>query len=69
MTANDIAAFARDSPRNKVTVLGPADFPQRVVDSRDPWVVDFYAPVNSNLIILRPSIIYDQKWERKGCKC
>ena len=46
MTANDVAAFARDSAKNKVTVLGPADFPERVVDSRDPWVVDFYAPVN-----------------------
>ena len=46
MTANDVAAFARDSAKNTVTVLGPADFPERVVDSRDPWVVDFYAPVN-----------------------
>ena len=45
MTAKDIAAFAKDSARNSVVVLGPTDFPNRVVNSRDPWVVDFYAPV------------------------
>ena len=45
MTAKDIAAFAKEGARNKVVVLGPQDFPNRVVDSRDPWVVDFYAPV------------------------
>ncbi len=48
-TANDIAAFAKDSAKNRVIVLGPQDFPDPVVDSMQPWVVDFYAPVNSAL--------------------
>ncbi|XP_050418751.1 dnaJ homolog subfamily C member 10 [Patella vulgata] len=44
MTAHDIAAFARDSASTPMENLGPSDFPQRVVDSRDPWFVDFFAP-------------------------
>ncbi len=46
LTAHDIAAFARDSSENSVTVLGPNDFPARVVESEERWIVDFYAPVS-----------------------
>ena len=57
MTAKDIAAFAKDSARNSVVVLGPKDFPNRVVNSRDPWVVDFYAPVSEQNLVTRIFLI------------
>ncbi|XP_074649044.1 dnaJ homolog subfamily C member 10-like isoform X2 [Tubulanus polymorphus] len=44
MTAHDIAAFARDSANTPVVVLGPVDFPRRVIHSEETWVVDFFAP-------------------------
>jgi hypothetical protein len=49
MTAHDIAAFAQDSVLTPLTTLYPSDFPDRVVNSRDPWFVDFFAPVSSLL--------------------
>ncbi len=52
LTANDIAAFARDSSQTPVIVLGPEDFPDRVVHSQQPWFVDFYAPVSYSRILL-----------------
>ena len=50
MTAHDIAAFAQDSVITPLTSLDPSDFPDRVVLSRDPWFVDFFAPVGSRLL-------------------
>lgn len=44
MTAHDVAAFAQDSVVTPLTSLDPSDFPNRVVLSRDPWFVDFFAP-------------------------
>ncbi|CAG5121544.1 unnamed protein product [Candidula unifasciata] len=44
VTAHDIAAFVHDSADNPLENLGPADFPDRVVHSKDPWFVDFFAP-------------------------
>ena len=44
LTAHDVAAFARDSSQTPLIVLGPQHFP-RIVDSGDPWIIDFYAPV------------------------
>ncbi|XP_076450182.1 dnaJ homolog subfamily C member 10-like [Babylonia areolata] len=44
MTAHDVAAFAQDSVVTPLTSLDPSDFPDRVVLSRDPWFVDFFAP-------------------------
>ncbi|KAK7113286.1 dnaJ homolog subfamily C member 10-like [Littorina saxatilis] len=43
-TAHDIAAFAQDSVITPLTSLDPSDFPDRVVLSREPWFVDFFAP-------------------------
>ncbi|GAB1598037.1 dnaJ homolog subfamily C member 10-like [Argonauta hians] len=43
-TAHDVAAFAKESVKATLEALGPSDFPQRVVDSQDPWFVDFFAP-------------------------
>ncbi|KAK7501374.1 hypothetical protein BaRGS_00007499 [Batillaria attramentaria] len=43
-TAHDIAIFAQDSSVTPLTNLDPSDFPDRVVLSRDPWFVDFFAP-------------------------
>ncbi|XP_064647185.1 dnaJ homolog subfamily C member 10-like [Lineus longissimus] len=43
-TAHDIVVFARDSATTPVVILGPGDFPDRVVKSKDNWFVDFYAP-------------------------
>lgn len=45
LTAHDVAAFAKDSVTAPLRALGPKDFPDRVVDSKDPWFVDFFAPV------------------------
>lgn len=42
-TAHDIAAFARDSLLTPISTLGPSDFPQ-LIDSREPWFIDFFAP-------------------------
>ena len=50
LTAHDIAAFAKDSAQTSVVVLGPGDFPDRVVNGAEPWFVDFYAPVSSTYI-------------------
>lgn len=47
--APDVASFVRDVAQTKVTVLGPDDFPLRVVENRDPWFVDFFAPVKRTL--------------------
>lgn len=44
LTAHDVAAFAKDSVTAPLRALGPKDFPDRVVDSKDPWFVDFFAP-------------------------
>lgn len=44
MTAHDVAAFAQDSMVTPLTSLYPTDFPDRVIFSRDPWFVDFFAP-------------------------
>lgn len=44
LTAHDVAAFAKDSITAPLMALGPKDFPDRVVDSKDPWFVDFFAP-------------------------
>ena len=60
-TAKDIAAFAKDSARNSVVVLGPKDFPNRVVNSRDPWVVDFYAPVREHNLVTQIVLISEIK--------
>ncbi|PVD39550.1 hypothetical protein C0Q70_02185 [Pomacea canaliculata] len=46
VTAHDVAAFAQDSTVTPMTTLDPSDFPNRVVLSRDPWFVDFFAPYN-----------------------
>ncbi|XP_076340321.1 dnaJ homolog subfamily C member 10-like [Tachypleus tridentatus] len=43
-TAHDIAGFARESLSSRVHTLGPSDFPDRVIQSKDIWFVDFYAP-------------------------
>lgn len=43
-TAHDLAIFAQDSVVTPLTTLDPSDFPDRVVLSRDPWFVDFFAP-------------------------
>lgn len=43
-TAHDVAIFAQDSVVTPLTNLVPSDFPDRVVLSRDPWFVDFFAP-------------------------
>ncbi|XP_029641498.1 dnaJ homolog subfamily C member 10 [Octopus sinensis] len=43
-TAHDVAAFAKESVKASLEALGPNDFPHRVVDSQDPWFVDFFAP-------------------------
>jgi DnaJ family protein C protein 10 len=55
-TAHDVAAFARDAATTPVEVLGPKDFPVRVVDKGNPWFVDFYAPVSGisihNIIVM-----------------
>ncbi|BFZ21852.1 hypothetical protein BsWGS_24891 [Bradybaena similaris] len=44
VTAHDIAAFVQDSADNPLQNLSPADFPDRVIHSKDPWFVDFFAP-------------------------
>lgn len=44
MMAHDVAAFAREASTTPVEVLGPKDFPARVVDKGNPWFVDFFAP-------------------------
>ena len=51
-TAHDIAAFTQDSAVTPLTSLIPTDFPDRVVNSRDPWFVDFFAPVSKNIDVI-----------------
>lgn len=38
----NIVSFARDSVRAHVTTLRPDNFPS---DRKEPWLVDFFAPV------------------------
>lgn len=51
VTAHDVAAFAQDSTVTPMTTLDPSDFPNRVVLSRDPWFVDFFAPVSVHIVL------------------
>ncbi|XP_059164242.1 dnaJ homolog subfamily C member 10-like [Physella acuta] len=44
ITAHDIAAFVHDSADTPLENLSPEDFPDRVVNSKEPWFVDFFAP-------------------------
>ncbi|XP_013395942.1 dnaJ homolog subfamily C member 10 [Lingula anatina] len=44
LSAHDVAAFAKDSASTPVRMLGPTDFPSPVISSREPWIVDFFAP-------------------------
>ncbi|CAL1536324.1 unnamed protein product [Lymnaea stagnalis] len=44
ITAHDIAAFVRDSAETPMENLSPEDFPERVMNGKDPWFVDFFAP-------------------------
>lgn len=44
MVAEDIASFARESSLSHVRSLTPNDFPDRVINSGEPWFVDFFAP-------------------------
>ncbi|KAH9495740.1 DnaJ sub C member 10 [Bulinus truncatus] len=44
ITAHDVAAFVRDSAETPLENLSPEDFPDRVVNSKEPWFVDFFAP-------------------------
>lgn len=44
MMAHDVATFARESVVTNVETLGPQDFPERVVNSGEPWFIDFFAP-------------------------
>ncbi|KAI8496605.1 DnaJ sub C member 10 [Branchiostoma belcheri] len=44
MTAHDIVNFAKEAAASMVEVLSPDDFPGRVIDNKDPWFVDFFAP-------------------------
>ncbi|XP_065834380.1 dnaJ homolog subfamily C member 10-like [Oscarella lobularis] len=44
LLAEDLAVFARASSSSHVLALTPDDFPERVINRRDPWVVDFFAP-------------------------
>lgn len=43
----NIVGFARDSVRAHVTTLRPDNFPS---DRKEPWLVDFFAPVRNKLI-------------------
>lgn len=45
----NIVGFARDSVRAHVTTLRPDNFPS---DRKEPWLVDFFAPVCSALLPL-----------------
>jgi hypothetical protein len=51
-TSHDVSAFARDSAGTKLVSLGPDDFnPNKVgPSSREPWFVDFFAPVSTYLV-------------------
>lgn len=44
LTAHDIASFVRQSLSSRVEALGPQDFPGKVIESKDTWFVDFFAP-------------------------
>ncbi|XP_033101865.1 dnaJ homolog subfamily C member 10-like [Anneissia japonica] len=44
MTAHDVAAFARESADSKLHMLGPEHFPDKVINSGEPWFVDFFSP-------------------------
>ncbi|XP_070570725.1 dnaJ homolog subfamily C member 10-like [Ptychodera flava] len=44
MMAQDIAAFARESVTSPVHMLDPSDFPDPVINSGEPWFVDFFSP-------------------------
>ncbi|KAK0067173.1 dnaJ subfamily C member 10 [Biomphalaria pfeifferi] len=44
VTAHDVAAFVHDSAETPLQNLGPDDFPERVINSKEPWFVDFFAP-------------------------
>ena len=50
--AEDIASFAKESSLSHVCSLTPDDFPDRVVNSGEPWFVDFFAPVRHLPIVL-----------------
>ena len=56
-TAHDVSAFARDSAGTKLVSLGPDDFnPSKVgPGSREPWFVDFFAPVSINVCFIYAS--------------
>lgn len=49
--AEDIASFAKESTLSHVRSLTPADFPDRVINSREPWFVDFFAPVCQMIVL------------------
>lgn len=46
----NIVAFARESVRAHVTTLRPDNFPS---DRKEPWLVDFFAPVSLRRRILQ----------------
>lgn len=62
-----MSAFARDSAGTKLVSLGPDDFnPSKVgPDSREPWFVDFFAPVS---YLSRYRSILKEGWLQKRGK-
>lgn len=46
----NIVGFARDSVRAHVTTLRPENFPS---DKKEPWLVDFFAPVGDRRLEIR----------------
>lgn len=50
----DIVAFAKESVNSHVITLGPQNFPDK---DKEPWLVDFFAPVNIWYLYIPPSKI------------
>ena len=51
-TAHDLKAFVLESASSPMENLGPEDFPERVIDSKEPWFVDFFAPVGTSYLFI-----------------
>lgn len=54
----NIVGFARDSVRAHVTTLRPDNFPS---DRKEPWLVDFFAPVRNRRRRLRPDNAFSRR--------
>lgn len=60
----NIVAFAKESVSAHVTTLRPENFPS---DGKEPWIVDFFAPVSISLMLVTNTVLAYQCSQLTTC--